>query len=47
MLFMLQVALGIFKVCWAFSDYGSKRRMWHLSSGLAIMAMGLVLVAQG
>jgi len=45
-LFWIQIALGILKVCFAFSEAGSKRRMWHLGSGLAIMAMGIVLVTE-
>jgi cytochrome b561 len=45
-LFFIQIALGIWKVWFAFSPAGSRRRAWHLCSGLAIMAMGIVLVSE-
>lgn len=46
LLFAFQIALGILKVCMAFSQTGSKRRTWHLGSGLVMMALGIILMVQ-
>jgi len=45
-LLALQCALGVTKILMAFSPIGGKRFAWHMVSGAAILAMGLVLLLQ-
>lgn len=45
-LFALQVALGIVKVAMAFSARSRYEMVRHLSSGVVIIALGLVLLTQ-
>lgn len=46
-LMSIQIFFGIAKVCFAFTDVGSRRQIWHLGSGLAIIVLGIIGISVG